>query len=122
MGVITERRWQNGGFDQTCVSAGNRAQEIPPERERERMDVFSCLSTSCSRPPPCSSVRPSQSLTLLCRDLLPKLLTPQDARAGRLSADAPLLLGVCADGAQTDGRISGRGPGPDDPSEAPAAL
>ncbi|KAI1885085.1 hypothetical protein AGOR_G00216560 [Albula goreensis] len=96
--------------DASTIGIIDQLEGIPPdpkpEQEKESMDVFSCLSGSCSRPPPCSSVRPSQSFTLLCRDLLPKLLTPQDARAGGLSRDAARLLGACADKAQADETIA----------------
>ncbi|XP_061090569.1 divergent protein kinase domain 2B [Conger conger] len=93
--------------DASTIGIIDLLEGVPPEPEREeRRDVFSCLSTSCDRPPPCGSVRPSQSFSLLCRDLLPKLLTPQDVQAGRLHGDAVRLLGVCADRGQTDGRAA----------------
>ncbi|XP_035267649.1 divergent protein kinase domain 2B [Anguilla anguilla] len=92
--------------DASAIGIIDLLEGVPPDSEPEREDVFSCLSTSCARPPPCSSVRPSQSFSLLCRDLLPKLLTPRDTRAGRLHGDAARLLGVCADGARADRSVA----------------
>ncbi|MCJ8732531.1 hypothetical protein PDJAM_G00212470 [Pangasius djambal] len=68
-------------------------------------DVFSCLSGSCRRTPPCESVRPSQSFTLLCRHVLPKLLTSTDVQSSGLPSIAIAELTVCADRTQTDQRI-----------------
>ncbi|XP_038870774.1 divergent protein kinase domain 2B [Salvelinus namaycush] len=92
----------------------------PPSQTGSGGDIFSCLgqgASPCHRSPPCSSVRPTQSLTLLCTALLPRLLLTErgaqptrlpmegEAEAGRLARDVPLLLGVCADPSQTDWRI-----------------
>ncbi|KAK1797838.1 hypothetical protein P4O66_008191, partial [Electrophorus voltai] len=68
-------------------------------------DVFSCLSGSCERPGPCTSVRLSQSFTLLCRHVLPELLLPGDVRPGGLPARAIAELAVCADPKHSDQRI-----------------
>ncbi|KAF4086913.1 hypothetical protein AMELA_G00089780 [Ameiurus melas] len=68
-------------------------------------DVFSCLSGSCRRTPPCKSIRPSQSFALLCRHVLPKLLTSTDVQSSGLPSKAIAELTVCADRAQSDQRI-----------------
>ncbi|XP_076857590.1 divergent protein kinase domain 2B isoform X2 [Brachyhypopomus gauderio] len=68
-------------------------------------DVFSCLSGSCTSPAPCASVRPTQSFTLLCRHVLPKLLSPKDLHPEGLSARAIAELAVCADPQHSDQRI-----------------
>lgn len=68
-------------------------------------DVFSCLSGSCRRTPPCESIRPSQSFALLCRHVLPKLLTSTDVQWSGLPSKAIAELTVCADRAQSDQRI-----------------
>ncbi|XP_036401439.1 divergent protein kinase domain 2B [Megalops cyprinoides] len=95
--------------DASTIGIIDQLEGFKPERgqEQSRKDIFSCLSGSCDAPPPCGSVRPSQSFALLCRDLLPKLLTARDARVSRLPRDVARLLGVCADGAQTDGSVLG---------------
>ncbi|XP_023836538.1 divergent protein kinase domain 2B [Salvelinus sp. IW2-2015] len=92
----------------------------PPSQTGSGGDIFSCLgqgASPCHRSPPCSSVRPTQSLTLLCTALLPRLLLTErgaqptrlpmegEAEAGRLARDVPLLLGVCADPSQPDWKI-----------------
>ncbi|KAJ8247023.1 hypothetical protein GJAV_G00257890 [Gymnothorax javanicus] len=92
--------------DASTIGIIDLLEGIPPEPGEERRDIFSCLSTSCEQPPPCSSVRPSRSFTLLCRDLLPKLLTPQDTLTGGLHGNAARLLAVCADEAQTDRSVT----------------
>ncbi|KAI4891292.1 hypothetical protein NFI96_023586 [Prochilodus magdalenae] len=68
-------------------------------------DIFSCLSGSCQQPLPCERVRVSQSFTLLCRDVLPKLLSPADVQAAGLPKTAITELAVCADHSQSDQRI-----------------
>ncbi|KAI5621200.1 deleted in autism-related protein 1 isoform X1 [Silurus asotus] len=68
-------------------------------------DVFSCLSGSCIRTPPCKSIRPTQSFALLCRHVLPKLLTSTDAKESGLPSIAITELTICADQAQSDQRI-----------------
>ncbi|XP_072542333.1 divergent protein kinase domain 2B [Salminus brasiliensis] len=68
-------------------------------------DVFSCLSGSCQQVLPCQSVRPSQSFTLLCRHVLPKLLSPTDVPSAGLPRTVIRELGMCADHSQSDQRI-----------------
>ncbi|XP_063070083.1 divergent protein kinase domain 2B [Engraulis encrasicolus] len=66
-------------------------------------DVFSCLSGSCDRPPPCSTVRHSQSFSLLCRNVLPRLLLPAgDLRSPHLPSQVARDLDTCADATRTD--------------------
>lgn len=86
----------------------------PPEG-----DIFSCLgqvSSPCLWSPPCSSVQPSQSLTLLCQNLLPRLLHPswggntqqeEETGGGTLPRDVPHLLAECADPSLPAWRILG---------------
>ncbi|KAK7169277.1 hypothetical protein R3I93_005301 [Phoxinus phoxinus] len=71
----------------------------------EHLDVFSCLSGSCARPPPCETVRATQSLTLLCKHVLNKLLVPNDVQSGQLPRAAVIELANCADQSQSDQRI-----------------
>ncbi|XP_066543042.1 divergent protein kinase domain 2B [Hoplias malabaricus] len=68
-------------------------------------DVFSCLSGSCQQPPSCESVRPSQSFSLLCKHVLPKLLTLEDVHTAGLPRAAITELALCADSSQSDRRI-----------------
>uniref|UniRef100_UPI003AAEB05D divergent protein kinase domain 2B n=1 Tax=Centroberyx gerrardi TaxID=166262 RepID=UPI003AAEB05D len=87
----------------------------PPSPSGPDEDIFSCLgqgAPACARAPPCGSVRPSQSFTMLCRHLLPKLLPARERQAGHgrpkpagLLPDVPLLLRVCADPSQPDWKI-----------------
>ncbi|KAJ8351765.1 hypothetical protein SKAU_G00232410 [Synaphobranchus kaupii] len=109
--------------DASTIGIIDQLEGVPPEPKREeRRDVFSCLSTSCDCPPPCSYVRPSQSFALLCRDLLPKLLTPQ----GRAGGTSPRRRGPAARGLRrpgADGRERrGRSPPSDGPAETAAAV
>uniref|UniRef100_A0AAY4AUV5 FAM69 protein-kinase domain-containing protein n=1 Tax=Denticeps clupeoides TaxID=299321 RepID=A0AAY4AUV5_9TELE len=68
-------------------------------------DVFSCLSGSCTRPPPCNAVRSSQSFTLLCQNVLPQLLPSGDLRPPHLPSNVARHLSVCADAGQSDSTI-----------------
>ncbi|KAG7331183.1 hypothetical protein KOW79_005152 [Hemibagrus wyckioides] len=68
-------------------------------------DVFSCLSGSCTRTPPCESIRPSQSFTLICRHVLSKLLTSTDVQSSGLPRRVITELTVCADPTQSDQKI-----------------
>ncbi|XP_006638997.1 divergent protein kinase domain 2B [Lepisosteus oculatus] len=60
-------------------------------------DVFSCLNLNCRRPPPCRTVRDAQSVLLICRDILPKLLISNDNPTGSRQKDISSLLHICAD-------------------------
>ncbi|XP_030643084.1 divergent protein kinase domain 2B [Chanos chanos] len=73
--------------------------------EHQSVDIFSCLSGSCERPPPCEHVQPSQSFLLLCRNILTKLLAPNDVRSAHLPGEAMRQLTVCANQSQSDQRI-----------------
>ncbi|KPP62497.1 deleted in autism-related protein 1-like [Scleropages formosus] len=88
--------------DASAIGIIDRLEELPQkaEPERDHTDIFSCLGLSCKRALPCSSVRPSQSIMLLCQHPLPRLLLPQD-----LQGEARHLLGICADPAQSDWSI-----------------
>lgn len=69
-------------------------------------DVFSCLSGSCGRPPPCSTVRPSQSFILLCRNVLPRLLPTWDLlQSSLLPKQTARELARCADATRSDTEI-----------------
>lgn len=83
-------------------SIGFQAEADPQENHT---DVFSCLSGSCIRPPRCESIRPSQSFALLCRHVLPKLLTATDVQSSGLHSISITELTVCADRTQSDQRI-----------------
>ncbi|KAL2081360.1 hypothetical protein ACEWY4_023213 [Coilia grayii] len=70
------------------------------------VDVFSCLSGSCDRPPPCSTVRPSQSFSLLCRNVLPRLLPSSDLRSPRLPSHTARELATCANATRPDREVA----------------
>uniref|UniRef100_A0A668AXX4 Divergent protein kinase domain 2B n=2 Tax=Myripristis murdjan TaxID=586833 RepID=A0A668AXX4_9TELE len=105
--------------DASTIGVIDLVQGFPPDRPSPSgpdEDIFACLgqgTSPCSQPPPCRSVRPSQSFTMLCRHLLPKLLSVREAQAGheigtdagRLPSNVTLLLRVCADPSQPDWRI-----------------
>ncbi|XP_009303084.1 divergent protein kinase domain 2B isoform X3 [Danio rerio] len=78
----------------------------PPDKDLlpEELDVFSCLSGSCVRPPPCETVREAQSFILLCKYILNNLLTSNDKQSGLPRAAVDELL-VCADPSQLDQTI-----------------
>ncbi|XP_012693018.1 divergent protein kinase domain 2B [Clupea harengus] len=84
---------------------------FPPDdhdtnRANQTTDVFSCLSGSCERPPPCSEVRPSQSFALLCRNILPRLLPSRELRPPRLPSQTARELATCADATRPDGEVT----------------
>ncbi|XP_019896667.2 divergent protein kinase domain 2B isoform X3 [Esox lucius] len=101
--------------DASSLGVIDLEQGLPPDTPSHSgsgKDIFSCLGqglSTCHRPPPCSSVRPTQSFTLLCTVLLPRLLlTPSEkgeGKAARLPEDVPLMLGVCANPSQPDWKI-----------------
>ncbi|KAL6484962.1 hypothetical protein MHYP_G00070070 [Metynnis hypsauchen] len=84
------------------LQEGFHSEENP---QANHSDIFSCLGSSCQQTLPCESVRSSQSFILLCRHVLPKLLSPADVRSARLPKKAIMELAVCADHSQSDQRI-----------------
>uniref|UniRef100_W5L1Y7 Divergent protein kinase domain 2B n=1 Tax=Astyanax mexicanus TaxID=7994 RepID=W5L1Y7_ASTMX len=84
------------------LQEGFHSEENP---QANHSDVFSCLSGSCLQVPPCESVRPSQSFTLLCRHILPKLLSSADLQSAGLPRTVMMEMSVCADRSQSDQRI-----------------
>ncbi|GAA6108241.1 divergent protein kinase domain 2B isoform X1 [Tachysurus ichikawai] len=85
------------------LQEGFRSEADPQENYT---DVFSCLSGSCTRTTPCESIRPSQSFTLICRHVLPKLLTSTDVQLSGLPGRVFAELIICADPTQSDHRIN----------------
>lgn len=85
---------------------------LPPDDDHytnatnQAIDVFSCLSGSCERPPPCSTVRPSQSFILLCQNVLSRLLPSRDLlQSSVLPKQAARELATCANGARSDAEV-----------------
>ncbi len=80
----------------------------PPDEDLqpEHLDVFSCLSGSCERPPPCKTVRAAQSFILLCKHVINNLLVPNDVQSGLLPKEAIRALAICEDQSQSDQRIT----------------
>ncbi|TSL16043.1 Deleted in autism-related protein 1 [Bagarius yarrelli] len=75
------------------------------DTQANHTDVFSCLSGSCVRGPSCETIRSSQSFRLICRHVLPKLLTSTDVQSSRLPRRVISELTVCSDPTQSDQRI-----------------
>uniref|UniRef100_A0A672TCJ8 Divergent protein kinase domain 2B n=1 Tax=Sinocyclocheilus grahami TaxID=75366 RepID=A0A672TCJ8_SINGR len=71
----------------------------------EHLDVFSCLSGSCERPPPCETVPATQSFILLWKHVINNLLVPNDVQSGHLPKEAVSALAICADQSQSEQRI-----------------
>ncbi|XP_056321539.1 divergent protein kinase domain 2B [Danio aesculapii] len=92
--------------DTSTIGIIDLQQGHPPDEDLlpEELDVFSCLSGSCVRPPPCETVREAQSFILLCKYILNNLLTSNDKQSG-LPRAAVDELSVCADSSQPDQRI-----------------
>ncbi|KAJ7320627.1 hypothetical protein JRQ81_020138 [Phrynocephalus forsythii] len=62
----------------------------------EEKDIFSCLVTDCQNAPPsCNSIRRSQSLSMVCMELLPKLLKEKFLPPMQAKIDS--TLSICAD-------------------------
>ncbi|XP_066562921.1 divergent protein kinase domain 2B [Amia ocellicauda] len=91
--------------DASTIGVIDKQEGIPADDKQkpDLTDVFSCLSLSCRRPPPCWTVRESQSLNLICRDILPQLLMP--ARDEAVEKAIGRQLQVCGDGMLPDNRI-----------------
>ncbi|KAK1167769.1 divergent protein kinase domain 2B, partial [Acipenser oxyrinchus oxyrinchus] len=68
-------------------------------------DVFSCLSLNCKSSPPCQTVRESQSLLLICRDILPKLLQPSQNQNKHLQNEMDRLISLCGNSMLPDSSI-----------------
>ncbi|XP_062390281.1 divergent protein kinase domain 2B [Sardina pilchardus] len=99
-------------MDASGVGVIDLQEGLPPDDEQthpadQMTDVFSCLSGSCERPRPCSTVRPSQSFALLCRNVLPRLLPSRDLlQSPRLPGHTARELARCADGARSDAEVT----------------
>ncbi|XP_041940651.1 divergent protein kinase domain 2B isoform X2 [Alosa sapidissima] len=95
-------------MDASGVGVIDLQEGLPPDDDHTSVtDVFSCLSGSCERPRPCSTVRPSQSFALLCRNVLPRLLPSRDLQQSlRLPSKTAQELARCADGARSDAEVT----------------
>ncbi|XP_051998189.1 divergent protein kinase domain 2B isoform X2 [Xyrauchen texanus] len=94
-------------IDTSTIGIIDLQEGSPPDEDlqSEYIDVFSCLSGSCARPPPCKTVRAVQSFILLCKHVLHNLIGPNDAPSAQLPKAAVRELAICADQSQTDQRI-----------------
>ncbi|MGH0129912.1 UNVERIFIED_CONTAM: hypothetical protein FKN15_018766 [Acipenser sinensis] len=75
------------------------------DRLQDYRDVFSCLSLNCKSSPPCQTVRESQSLLLICRDILPKLLQPSKNQNKYLQNEMDRLVSLCGNSTLPDSII-----------------
>ncbi|KAK1169758.1 divergent protein kinase domain 2B [Acipenser oxyrinchus oxyrinchus] len=75
------------------------------DRLQDYRDVFSCLSLNCKSSPPCQTVRESQSLLLICRDILPKLLQPSQNQNKHLQNEMDRLIRLCGNSMLSDSSI-----------------
>ncbi|XP_073702257.1 divergent protein kinase domain 2B [Garra rufa] len=93
--------------DTSTIGIIDLQEGYPPDKDLlpEHLDVFSCLSGSCVRPPPCETVRAAQSFILLCKHVINKLLVPNDVQSGHLPKEAVNALAICANQSQSDQRI-----------------
>ncbi|RXN28918.1 deleted in autism-related 1 [Labeo rohita] len=92
--------------DTSTIGIIDLQEGYPPDEDLlpKHLDVFSCLSGSCVRPPPCKTVRAAQSFILLCKHVINKLIMPNDVQSG-LPKEAVSALTICADQSQSDQRI-----------------
>uniref|UniRef100_A0A8D0GKC0 Divergent protein kinase domain 2B n=1 Tax=Sphenodon punctatus TaxID=8508 RepID=A0A8D0GKC0_SPHPU len=73
----------------------------PTSEQKEQKDIFSCLVADCqSTFPSCNSIREEQSLIMVCKELLPKLLKGKFAQPVQEKIDS--YLGLCADSFRAD--------------------
>ncbi|MBN3288576.1 DIA1R protein, partial [Polyodon spathula] len=75
------------------------------DRLQDYRDVFSCLSLNCKSSLPCQTVRESQSLLLICRDILPKLLQPSQNQNKNLQNEMDRLISLCGNSTLSDSSI-----------------
>uniref|UniRef100_A0A8C1ZGI7 Divergent protein kinase domain 2B n=1 Tax=Cyprinus carpio TaxID=7962 RepID=A0A8C1ZGI7_CYPCA len=93
--------------DTSTIGIIDLKEGYPPDEDLlpEHLDVFSCLSGSCERLPPCETVRAAQSFILLCKHVINNLLLPNDVQSSHLPKEAVSALAICADQSQSDQRI-----------------
>lgn len=65
------------------------------EDQQEHNDIFSCLAVDCqSTFPSCNSIKHTQSLIMVCEEILPKLL--KDKFIPSIQEEIDSVLAICA--------------------------
>nr|XP_020639624.1 deleted in autism-related protein 1 isoform X1 [Pogona vitticeps] len=71
---------------------------------QEEKDIFSCLMTDCQNAlPSCNSIKRTQSLSMVCMELLPKLLKDKFLPPMQVKIDS--TLSICADNFLTEQEV-----------------
>uniref|UniRef100_A0ACB8FHZ5 Deleted in autism- protein 1 n=1 Tax=Sphaerodactylus townsendi TaxID=933632 RepID=A0ACB8FHZ5_9SAUR len=66
------------------------------ENHQEHNDIFSCLAVDCQSVfPSCHSIKHTQSLTMVCKDVLPELL--KEKFLPRVQEEVDSTMATCAD-------------------------
>ncbi|XP_028655591.2 divergent protein kinase domain 2B [Erpetoichthys calabaricus] len=92
--------------DASTIGVIDKQEGYPLEgRHREQQDIFSCLSLDCRPFPSCQSVREAQSLLLLCKEILPKLLLSRQRTNLHLHKEMKMLLHDCSAATLSDKSI-----------------